>query len=348
MTLDLTPQSNVDSTSHTKLHTQLAPSQSLLSLTHSSSFYSPLSQTVGLPGFLPLSCFQQMIAMKMDVQQGSPMIDGQNVQLDGSEFAYVEKTWGRTFPSEYVWMHSTRFTNDQASPLIDSLFFSVADVPLFASVSSPGFVSTLLFNKSYIHFASHLGSIIDVEYPDQLNLIIRLYDQSFDHELTIELERQRLVEYHKDAWLYAAKDGKMRKAIKQQIGKDKCTVTLNRLIRQSKQSHLPGNGDQFAVHGYSRVLLSQAHSQAVALEVMMGRDGRLTSLIHRLHDSMRPWTTGWIQINTPLISISLPFAAWWIALEMLQESVNDAPWLPVFVACTMIMLISLLVSKYKS
>lgn len=332
--LDVAPEPGDNTRSHIKLNVQLRPGDALPLTTSTSTFFSPLSHTVGILGFLPLSCFQQMIAMKLDVLEGFLDIDGELVDLTGSE-AYVEKTWGRSFPKEYLWMHATKFS-DANSPVSDpsinhsqsritSLFFSVADVPVLGSVSWPGFVSTLLFDGRYLHFASHLGSVISMTHSDSNRVVIRLYDQSFRHEVVIELDRAQDVDEHSDAWLYAAKDGSMQKIIKQQIGRDECTVTLNELIINQLIDHSTDQSspDEFTFHNYSRQLLAKARTRATGLEVMVEPDGRLVKLIDEIYGSMRPWLNNWFKLNTRLISLSMStsalYVAWKLALENLSQ-----------------------------
>jgi len=327
--LDVAPSETDSVTARVKLNIQMQPSDKLpaASSERSPLSFDSLTHTVGILGFLPLSCFQQMIMMQLDVVGGSLDVDGRRVDLTGAE-AYIEKTWGRTFPKEYLWMHATRFVDISNTPShahINSLFFSVADVPLFGSVSSPGFVTTLVYDNRYIHFASHLGSIISMILSEPSSVVVRLYDQEFHYELVIELDRTLDVGQHPEAWLYAAKDGSMQQSIKQQIGRDTCTVTLNQLMHVNQSTAQPTNEqDEFRNHNFARNQLARARTKAIGLEVMMQPDGHLLTLIHELHDLMRPWSKQWTRLNTPYVSISLPSSVFAAAFRMIVYDIDAA------------------------
>jgi len=103
--------------------------------------------------FLPaMQCYHGVL--KMDAA-----LDGRlRIGADDVSFAegrgYMEKDWGRAFPSAWVWMQCNHFSQ----PL--SLMVSIARVP-FLGASFQGFLACLQWQGQLIRFAPYLVSRLD-------------------------------------------------------------------------------------------------------------------------------------------------------------------------------------------
>jgi tocopherol cyclase len=101
-------------------------------------------------GFVPgMQCYHGLINISHRIA-GNLEIDGHEVPFDGGT-GYVEKDWGRGFPSAWVWVQANHFGSDAA------FLFSVADIPWLGG-SFRGFFAFLHLNGVMHRFASYTGA----------------------------------------------------------------------------------------------------------------------------------------------------------------------------------------------
>ena len=79
---------------------------------------------------------------------GSLEIDGRSVSFDGGR-GYIEKDWGTSFPSAWVWLQSNHFSRPGVS-----LTASVASIPI-GSWRFPGFIVGLWHDGRLHRFATY-------------------------------------------------------------------------------------------------------------------------------------------------------------------------------------------------
>jgi tocopherol cyclase len=114
-----------------------------------SHWYSP--GIMGPYSFVPfMECYHGIVSMDHGVYGQLEMEDGLIDFNDGR--GYIEKDWGRSFPSAYVWMQSNHFT----TPGI-SLKVSVAKIP-WVRKSFTGFIAGLWIRNRLIQFTTYNGS----------------------------------------------------------------------------------------------------------------------------------------------------------------------------------------------
>jgi len=89
--------------------------------------------------------------LNMDAPLGGRLRIGTEAVSFAGGRGYVEKDWGRAFPSAWVWMQCNHFQQ----PL--SLMVSIARVP-FLGMSFNGFLAGLLWQGQVVRFATYLGS----------------------------------------------------------------------------------------------------------------------------------------------------------------------------------------------
>lgn len=105
---------------------------------------------MGPYGFVPgMECYHGIVSIRHTIT-GSLKIDGHEVSFDGGT-GYIEKDWGRSFPSSWIWLQANHFGEGSA------FLFSVADIPWRGS-SFRGFFA-FLHHKGRLHrFATYTGA----------------------------------------------------------------------------------------------------------------------------------------------------------------------------------------------
>ncbi len=119
--------------------------------------WSPWPVTIGAPGimgwyrYVPrMECYHAVLSMDHSLT-GGLSVDGEQVNLHGGR-GYVEKDWGRSFPSSWVWAQSNHFSRFGVS-----LTVSVAKIP-WVSGSFVGHIAGLLVDGRLVRFATYTGA----------------------------------------------------------------------------------------------------------------------------------------------------------------------------------------------
>lgn len=99
-----------------------------------------------------MECYHGVLSLDHALR-GSLVVDGREIDFDGGR-GYIEKDWGRSFPSAHIWMQSNHF-----GPAGTSLTASVAIIPWIRS-SFPGFIVGLLHDGHLYRFATYTGARI--------------------------------------------------------------------------------------------------------------------------------------------------------------------------------------------
>lgn len=98
--------------------------------------------------FVPgMECYHGIVNVRHRVH-GSLDLDGTPVVFEGGE-GYIEKDWGRSFPSSWIWVQANHFPGSDASFL-----FSVARIP-WGRGSFNGFLCFLLHQGRLYRFATY-------------------------------------------------------------------------------------------------------------------------------------------------------------------------------------------------
>jgi hypothetical protein len=119
----------------------------------------PYPKTLLSPGimgwynFVPfMECKHGVVSLDHTVS-GSLSVDGTHISFDGGR-GYIEKDYGHSFPSSYVWMQSNHFQEHHASFML-----SVATIPWIRK-SFTGFLGALWFDGELYRFATYTGALI--------------------------------------------------------------------------------------------------------------------------------------------------------------------------------------------
>ena len=109
-------------------------------------FYSP--GIMGPYAFVPfMECYHGIVSMDHGIS-GELVINKKEHDFSGGR-GYIEKDWGRSFPSAYTWMQSNHFSTPGISFKI-----SVAKIPWFRT-SFVGFIAGLWFENKLYQFTTY-------------------------------------------------------------------------------------------------------------------------------------------------------------------------------------------------
>lgn len=120
----------------------------------------PWPKMLGAPGimgwysFIPfMQCYHGIVSMNHSLE-GKMEVDGQPTDFTGGK-GYIEKDWGQSFPSSWIWMQSNHFNSDKRV----SLQASVANIPWLGSYFIGYIVGFLVEDKLY-RFATYTGAMM--------------------------------------------------------------------------------------------------------------------------------------------------------------------------------------------
>lgn len=136
------------------------------------SWYSP--GIMGPYTFVPfMECSHGVVSMDHNLS-GSLTVNGEVIDFTGGR-GYIEKDWGHSFPSAYIWMQSNHFT----TPGI-SFKASVARVP-WVTGNFTGFIAGLWlgdrlyrfteYNRSRFNRLAVTGSAVEMEFSNRSGII---------------------------------------------------------------------------------------------------------------------------------------------------------------------------------
>ena len=144
-----------------------------------SSWYSP--GIMGPFSFVPfMQCYHGILSMDHSIQ-GSLHIKGEEVDFTGGR-GYMEKDWGRSFPSAYFWMQTNHFSRPGIS-----LKASVAKIPWLGS-SFVGFIAGVWLGDRLIQFTTYNFTRLRKSFADEQR--VELVMENARHRLEILAHRQ--------------------------------------------------------------------------------------------------------------------------------------------------------------
>jgi len=140
---------------------------------------SPLSPgAMGPFAFMPfMQCHHGVISMDHDIT-GSLQIDSTTIDFSGGR-GYMEKDWGRSFPSYHIWAQSNHF-----GPERTSFMLSLANVP-WLGMNFDGFIAGLMHKGTLYRFATYTGARVNSIVFGSSSINVRI--QSRNHLLEVEL-----------------------------------------------------------------------------------------------------------------------------------------------------------------
>jgi tocopherol cyclase len=157
---------------------------------------------MGWYAFMPfMECFHAVLSFDHAVG-GTLEINGRTIDFNGR--GYVEKDWGKSFPSAYVWMQSNHF-----STVGLSVMASVANIPWLGS-SFRGFIVGVWMDSRLLRFTTYTGARLAYCRIDNTHISLKVEDRR--HELLLCAERTQ------GGTLYAPYDVSMTPKVSETLG----------------------------------------------------------------------------------------------------------------------------------
>ena len=108
---------------------------------------------MGILSYFPfLETYHGIVSMNHTVN-GNLRINDTNIVFNNGK-GYIEKDWGRSFPSSWIWMHSNHFLNPNLS-----FTFSIAKIP-FLNLKVNGFLCIIWNQNRFYKFTTYTGAKI--------------------------------------------------------------------------------------------------------------------------------------------------------------------------------------------
>lgn len=118
--------------------------------------------------YLPfLECNHAILDLKHSIH-GSLSVNGISYSFEQG-IGYIEKDWGTSFPSSYIWAQGNSFQMQKEA----SIFLSIADIPL-KNFHFNGFICVLYWNQKEYKFTTYNGSKIEKQHIKNNNIDVIL------------------------------------------------------------------------------------------------------------------------------------------------------------------------------
>ena len=137
-------------------------------------FYSP--GIMGPYSFAPfMECYHGIVSMDHAIR-GELLVDGARIDFNSGR-GYIEKDWGRSFPSAYFWLQTNHFSEPGIS-----LKASVAKIPWMRS-SFTGFIAGLWLKNRLIRFTTYNSSVLKRSFADEQKLELVMENKQYRLEI---------------------------------------------------------------------------------------------------------------------------------------------------------------------
>ncbi|BES64299.1 hypothetical protein SANA_07380 [Gottschalkiaceae bacterium SANA] len=148
-----------------------------------------------------MECYHAVVMMDAELD-GEIQIQGQSIDFTGGRL-YVEKDWGASFPSAWIWVQSNQFKQTGTSFML-----SLADIP-WRNSSFEGFIAYLQTPEKLYRFTTYTGAKIVHWEEDSKAIHLTLEDRKY--RLSIRIIRSGGGE------LRAPQNGSMNRILKETI-----------------------------------------------------------------------------------------------------------------------------------
>ncbi len=157
---------------------------------------------MGWYAYVPfMECFHGVVSMHHSLQ-GTLRFNRKDINWSGGS-GYIEKDWGQSFPSAWIWMQSNLFSTHGVSCML-----SIAEIP-FLGRSFTGFLGFVHLPNNLIRFGTYTGAVVQSLSCDEQQATITIRD------------KQQLITFNAEmgpaARLAAPRQGKMERSILESI-----------------------------------------------------------------------------------------------------------------------------------
>ena len=140
---------------------------------------------MGWYAFVPgMECYHGILSMDHAIE-GFVEADGIRTDLSGGR-GYIEKDWGASMPSSWIWMQTNHFETNGVS-----LSGSIAKIPWIGNYFT-GYIFGFLYDKKLYEFTTYSGAKVTELYVTDDNIRIRLGNKAY--RLDIDADRSEGVE----------------------------------------------------------------------------------------------------------------------------------------------------------
>jgi hypothetical protein len=140
---------------------------------------------MGWYAFIPkMECYHGVLSFDHDIE-GCIEINGDKKDLTGGK-GYIEKDWGSSMPSSWIWMQTNHFDDDSVS-----LFGSIAKIPWLSKYFT-GYIFGLFLKGRVYKFTTYNGSKVKKLDVNDKKIIIHIEDKKY--RLEIEADREEGVD----------------------------------------------------------------------------------------------------------------------------------------------------------
>lgn len=126
-----------------------------------------------------MECFHGVVSFDHCIE-GAVSHNKKNIQFDGGR-GYIEKDWGKSFPSAYVWIQCNHFEQPGIS-----LMVSIAKIP-WLQRAFRGFIIGVFVDKKLYRFTTYTGAILNYLRLNESQVHLQVSDKKFI--LNIEAHR---------------------------------------------------------------------------------------------------------------------------------------------------------------
>jgi hypothetical protein len=182
--------------------------------------------TMGWYAYVPMmECYHATVSFDHDIE-GYFEVNGAKTDFTLGK-GYIEKDWGRSMPSSWIWMQTNHFDEDEAS-----LFGSVAKIPWLGSYFT-GYIFGFYYKKKIYRFATYTGARVDRLSVSDDRIDILIEDKR--HYLEISADRASGID------LPAPKLGEMTAKVNESL-KSKIRVSFYKKTKQGRDIIFSGEG----------------------------------------------------------------------------------------------------------
>ena len=171
--------------------------------------FTPIEKSILMPNimgffaYIPkMECYHGVISMNHSLA-GMLKINDEEIDFSKGK-GYIEKDWGTSFPTEYIWIQCNNFKNKSVS-----IFLSIANIP-FMKKSFRGYICNLSLDGKEYRFATYNNGKLKIEKITNEN--VKLVLENSEVILNIEGIRRQAGE------LIAPQKGKMQIIVKEELG----------------------------------------------------------------------------------------------------------------------------------
>jgi tocopherol cyclase len=168
------------------------------------SWYSP--GIMGPYSFLPfMECYHGIVSMDHSIT-GQLVVGGEILNFDRGR-GYIEKDWGQSFPSAYVWLQTNHFSQPGIS-----LKTSVAKIP-YLGYSFVGFITGIWLGDRLIQFTTYNQSVLQKSVIDAEKVELVMQNKNY----TLEILTRRVTSTALASPILGLMEGRIEESMNAQI-----------------------------------------------------------------------------------------------------------------------------------